>query len=259
MIPRVLHYCWYGRGEYPAVMRMCLDSWRKYCPDYEILEWNEDNTPMDISWIRDAYKHGKYAFCADYMRFYVLGRFGGVYLDTDVLLTSNIDSFLNHHFFAGREDALNVNFAVAGSEPGHWFCNKCIGLYDSMKFDLVHPPIITRLITPILAEVGLIEQDVTQNILNEGIYVYASSVFYPIHYSQPFELSEAMSYSKPGTVAIHLWNKSWKDEFQMFESGNWRLGFSEVRKRIKRTPFLPFSYWKKLVKYTGRYLGLWKR
>lgn len=259
MIPKILHYCWYGRGERPAVMQMCIESWRKHCPEYEIMEWNEDNTPMNIPWIKDAYMHQKYAFVADYMRFYILAKYGGVYMDTDMLLIGGIDKFLEHVFFIGLEDSYNVSFGILGCEKDHYIARRCLELYDSIKFDLVHPPIITRLITPIFNDQGRIEEDTTQFLRSSSICIYKSSVFYPIHYSQQFEIDDVLSYAKPDTVGIHLWNKSWKDEFQMFEAGNWELGFAEVNKRIKRTPFLPFAYWRKLIKYIGRYLGLWKR
>lgn len=258
MIPKVLHYCWYGHGQHPATMKMCVDSWRKHCSGYEIKEWNENNTPMDIPWIRDAYRHHKFAFVADYMRFYVLKKDGGIYLDTDMLLVRSLDELLTLPSFIGMEDNVNANFAIMGAEPGLPLCMEFMNQYDSMSFDLVHPPIITCLLTPILHNHGLVSENKIQ-VLADGTRVFDSSFFYPIHYSEHFELNEAVTFAKPSTFAIHLWNKSWEDEFQMFEAEKWKLGFAEVINRVKRTPFLPFAYWKKLVKYTGRYLGLWKR
>ena len=102
MIPKVIHYCWFGRGEFSPAIRMCIDSWRKFCPEYEIKCWNEDNSPMNVSWVSEAYRHRKFAFMADYVRFYVLYHEGGVYMDTDMLLTKPIDEFLLEKAFVGR-------------------------------------------------------------------------------------------------------------------------------------------------------------
>lgn len=253
MIPKTIHYCWYGRSKFPPEIEMCLASWRKYCPDFKIKEWNEDNSPMDIPWIRDAYKHRKYAFVADYMRFYALYREGGIYMDTDMLLVRPIDAFLQDEAFLGREDESNANMAILGAELGDTFCKKCLDYYDSTKFDVVSPPIITRFITPQLFQYGFIEEDTTQNLTN-GLTVYKSSYFYPIHYSQEFALEGVMQYIKPDTYGIHLWNKSWTDELALLAKGEYKTGFHLARQRIKRTPFLPWRYYRKLLKYFVLYL-----
>lgn len=258
MIPKIIHYCWYGRGEKSAAIQMCIDSWRKYCPDYEIKEWNEDNSPMHIRWMKDAYKHQKYAFVADYARFYALYTEGGVYMDTDMLLVKPIDEFLKDEMFIGREDAYNANMAIMGVSKGNLFCREIMDYYDHTVFDMVKPPIITRFLSPKLVQYGFVEENITQKLTN-GLVIYKSEYFYPIHYSQEFELQDVQNYIKPNTYGVHLWNKSWTDEFKLFEAGEYKLAFAEVKKRFKRTPLLPFGYWKKLIKYTGRYLGLWKR
>ena len=258
MIPKIIHYCWYGCGEKSAAIQMCIESWRKFCPDWEIKEWNEDNSPMQIRWMKEAYKHHKYAFVADYARFYALYSEGGVYMDTDMLLVKPIEEFLHDEMFIGREDRYNANMAIMGMHKGNIFCQQIMDYYDQTPFDLVHPPIITRFLTPVLQQYGLIEEDTTQHLSN-GLVVYQSDYFYPIHYSQDFDLKDVYSYQKPNTHGIHLWNKSWTDEFKLFEAGEYKLGFTEVKKRFMRTPFLPLTYWKKVIKYTGRYLGLWKR
>ena len=258
MIPKIIHYCWYGRGEKSAAIQMCIESWKKYCPDYEIKEWNEDNSPMNIPWMHEAYKHRKYAFVADYARFYALYQDGGIYMDTDMLLVKSIDGFLNNDMFIGREDQYNANMAIMGMTKGNTFCKEVMDDYDNSVFDLVKPPIITRFLTPKLMDCGLIEEDITQELRN-GLKVYQSDFFYPIHYTQEFELHDVYKYQTSNTYAIHLWNKSWTDEFKLLASGDYKLGFSEVKKRILRTPFLPIAYWMKVIKYFGNYIGLWKR
>lgn len=248
MIPKTIHYCWFGRGKLSPEIEMCIASWRKYCPDYEIKEWNEDNSPMDIAWVRDAYKHQKYAFVADYMRFWALYSIGGIYMDTDMLLVKPLDGFMEHKCFLGREDAFNASMGIIGAEKGDAFCKKCLEHYDSTAFNMVSPPIITRFITPLLHQYGLTEEDATQRLSN-GIVVYQSEWFYPIHYSEKFELTDICHYLTPNTVGVHLWNKSWKDEIQMLAAGEYKQGFKLVKERIWRTPFLPLKYYKKVIKY----------
>ena len=252
MVPKIIHYCWFGHGEYSPEIRMCFASWKKYCPDWEIRLWDESNSPMNVQWVKDAYKHQKYAFVADYVRFWVLYNYGGVYLDTDMLLVKPLDSFLHHSVFLGREDAFNVSMGIIGSVCHSDFCKMCLSYYDAMDFKLVSPPIITRVITPHLFQYGLSEDDCTQSLSND-IVVYKSEFFYPIHYSTQFELSSISEYIKEDTIAVHLWNKSWRDEIQMLSAGEYREGFRLVWERFLHTPILPLRYYCKVIKY----LALW--
>ena len=92
MIPKFVHYCWFGRGELTPLAKKCIASWRLFFPGYEIKEWNEDNFDVNIiPYTADAYKAGKYAFVSDYARFWVLYHFGGVYFDTDVEVIRPMD------------------------------------------------------------------------------------------------------------------------------------------------------------------------
>ena len=226
---------------------------------------------MGTPWMHDAYRHQKYAFVADYMRFYVLYHHGGIYMDTDMLLIKPIDALLNDTAFVGREDVYNISMGIVGAEKGSTFCSMCLELYDSTKFNMAQPPIITRFITPHLFQYGFTEEDTTQHLSN-GLVVYQSSYFYPIHYSQSFDLDDIIPRStqesrhnnpagnyggfvKEGvpTYAIHLWNKSWVDEIKLLADGRYKEGFSLAWKRFKRTPILPFKYWKKVVKYAFYY------
>jgi len=248
MIPKIIHYCWFGKGEFSVENKMCIASWEKYCPDYTIKRWDETNSPMEIKWVKDAYKHKKYAFVADYVRFYALYHEGGIYMDTDMLLIRDIDNFLANSFFLGLEDKYNASMGIIGSESGFEFNIKCLDYYDTTKFDMLHPPIITRFITPLLQQLGFMEEDITQK-LESGIVIYSSDYFYPIHYTQEFTLGEISTFCRENTFGVHLWNKSWTTEFSLFEEGKFKEGFTMVYGRIKRTPFLSVGYYKKLIKY----------
>ena len=104
MIEKKIHYCWFGKGEMKPLMKKCIKSWKKYCPDYEIIEWNEDNFDVNSTlWTKQAYEAKKYAFVSDYVRLKVLYEHGGIYMDTDVEVVKPIDEFLSHDAFCGYE------------------------------------------------------------------------------------------------------------------------------------------------------------
>ena len=96
-IPKKIHYCWFGRNEIPEKTLRCIESWKKYCPDYEIIQWNEDNYDINkIPYMKDAYKEKKWAFVSDYARLDVIYQYGGIYLDTDVELVNSLDDLLEY-------------------------------------------------------------------------------------------------------------------------------------------------------------------
>ena len=110
MIPKKIHYCWFGRGEKPKLAQMCIASWRKYCPDYEIVEWNEDNFDLDYNaYTRYCYDNKKWAFLSDFVRLVVVAEHGGLYFDTDVELLKSPDELLRYGAFYGFENDSNIN------------------------------------------------------------------------------------------------------------------------------------------------------
>lgn len=124
MIPKKIHYCWFGKKPKPALVRRCIESWKKYLQDYEIIEWNEDNFNIHaLEYTRQAYENKKWAFVSDYVRLYALYHYGGLYFDTDVEALKNMDCFLNQHLFTGFETKGNPVTAVMGCEKQ----NKTIG------------------------------------------------------------------------------------------------------------------------------------
>ena len=106
MIPKTIHYVWFGRNPKPDLAVKCINSWKKYCPDYEIIEWNEDNFNLDEAplYVRQAYEAKKWAFVSDYVRLWAMTEFGGIYMDTDVEVLKPLDRFLQNEAFSGFED-----------------------------------------------------------------------------------------------------------------------------------------------------------
>lgn len=104
LIPKVIHYCWFGRGPMPTLALKCIQSWNKYMQAYKIIEWNEDNFDVNCCiYVKQAYKAKKYAFVSDYARFHILYHHGGIYMDTDVEVLRPLDALLNNQMFAGFE------------------------------------------------------------------------------------------------------------------------------------------------------------
>ena len=117
MIPKIIHYCWFGDKELPKLAKKCLASWKKYCPDYQIKCWNESNFDVNSNqYVKEAYENKKYAFVTDYVRLYALYNFGGVYMDTDVEVIKNIDDFLNCKGFSSFESTNLVPTGILASE-----------------------------------------------------------------------------------------------------------------------------------------------
>lgn len=258
MIPKIIHYCWYGRGEMSIQIKETIDSWRKQCPDYELKLWTEDNSPIKIPYLRDALKHHRWAFAADYMRFYALYHEGGVYMDTDMYLIKPLDEFLSNEMFVGREDKYLASMGIIGMKKGNKLAKYCLDKYNHDGFNVVHPPIVTCMVTENLYQYGFIEEDKTQHLTN-GLVVYQSDYFYPIHYTHKYPYNEILEHATANSRGIHWGCGSWGDEFKFLEKKQYSKGFDMAWEHIKRTPFLPWAYWKKLIKYIGRYLGLWKR
>ena len=114
MIPQKIHYCWFGRGEKPKLAQKCIASWKKYCPDYEIIEWNEDNFNLDYNgYTRYCYDNKKWAFLSDFARLVVVAEHGGIYFDTDVELLKRPDELLKFEAFYGFENNENIKEKLA--------------------------------------------------------------------------------------------------------------------------------------------------
>lgn len=131
MIPKIVHYVWVGGGKKPDKVKKCIRSWHKLLPDYEFKEWNENNFDMSCStFLKTAYQKKQWAFVSDYIRIYVLYRYGGVYLDTDVLLIKNIDNLLNNRVFVGFQDYYLPFTAAFGSVKAHPFLKSILDTYE---------------------------------------------------------------------------------------------------------------------------------
>lgn len=137
MIPKTIHYCWFGRQPYSPLIKLCIESWKKFLPDYRIVLWNEDSFDIANSnqFVTQAYKTGKYAFVSDYVRMYALYHHGGVYLDTDVEVVKSFDVLLTNDVFFGFENKHLINSGLGcGSIANHWFIKELMNEYEHLEF-----------------------------------------------------------------------------------------------------------------------------
>ena len=136
-IPKVIHYCWFGNNKKPELIEKCIDSWKKYCPDYEIVEWNEDNFDVNFCpYAHKAYSQKRYGFLSDVARLQIIYNNGGIYLDTDVELKRNIDELCDNvaWFAYGPNTEINTGCGF-GAEKNNWLVKKMLDQYISFNED----------------------------------------------------------------------------------------------------------------------------
>ena len=228
MIPKVVHYCWFGGNPLPEDAQKCIASWKKYLPDYEIKEWNESNFDVNCcSYVREAYAAKKYAFVSDYARFYVLHHEGGLYFDTDVEVIKNMDHIVACGNFMGFEKSLatqkqskvtsNANvLGVApglglGVKPGIGLLRELLDLYELREHFAIQDGTVVDYTTDILRKHGFKEEHSLQKI--------AGFTIYPADYFCPMDSTTGIITITKNTVSIHHYSCSWIDHNTM----KWRL------------------------------------
>lgn len=233
-IPKVIHYCWFGGNEKSELIINCINSWKKMCPDYKIVEWNEKNFDLNQSkFAYEAYNSKKWAFVSDYVRLKVIYEYGGIYLDTDVELIKNLDNFLNCNGFFSTEDNVTISTGLGfGATKHNEIVKRMIDDYECELFILPNgkyndeacPIKNSRSINYILNEFK------DRTIICE----YENNYFYPKEYFCPLNNISGELIITDNTVAIHHYSGSWLDN-------------KELKIKINR---------RKIVKLFGKRLGL---
>jgi len=216
MLPKIIHYCWFGRNPLPAEAEKCIASWRKYLPDYEIKEWNEDNFDVNIiPYTAEAYEAGKYAFVSDYARFWILYKYGGVYFDTDVEVIRPLDDIIEKGNFMGFETdpvkrlAGSVNPGLGiGMVSGNKLVEKMLATYENRHFVyeqvMKNQITVVHIATQILNESGLRPIQGIQEV--DGVCVYPSEYFCPI------KVTTGRMHITENTRTIHHYAGTWAEE-----------------------------------------------
>lgn len=212
-IPKKIHYCWFGGNPLSKIAIKCIKSWKKHCPDYEIIEWNESNFDVNQNeYCKEAYAAKKWAFVTDYAWLAILHKYGGVYFDTDVELVRNIDDLLENACFMGIEKSIRVVEVASGlgvgAEAGHPLIKEIIDDYDGVHFlkedgtfDLTTCTVRN---TRVLRKHGYCDEDRTQTVA--GATIYASEYFSPI------EMENGFMKKTENTYSIHHYGLSWTTE-----------------------------------------------
>lgn len=206
MIPKKIHYCWFGGKELPDLAKKCIASWKKYCPDYEIIRWDEANFDINCcQYVKEAYENRKYAFVTDYVRLYAMYTHGGIYMDTDVELIKNLDTFLIHKGFSGFESKEYIQTGIMASEKDFPLYSELLSYYTNKSFILEDGALDTTtnvlIITKMLTEKGFIPNGEYQIV--DGFALYPQDVFCP------YDNATGVLRKTANTAAIHWFNKSW--------------------------------------------------
>ncbi len=214
MIPKIIHYCWFGGNPLPELAQKCLASWEACLPGYEIRRWDESNFDLNVCpYVQEAYEAKKWAFVSDYARFWILYHFGGLYFDTDVELIRNPEDIVARGPFMGSENAHNVSGLHRGvnpglglgAEPGMAFYGEMLERYESLHFRMPdgspNPLTVVNYTTELMVRHGYRGEDRVENV--DRILVYPPAYFCPLNYA-----SGKLTVT-PETVSIHHYCASW--------------------------------------------------
>lgn len=203
---KTIHYCWFGRGERTEIILKCIKSWKKYCPDYVIKEWNEDNFDVNCcEYVRQAYEAKKWAFVSDYCRFFVLYQQGGIYVDTDVEMLRPLDGLPS--CFVGFESDSFVNSGlIRAAERGDVVCKKMLESYEKDLFILPNGDFnlftVCERETEVLKSFGMIPNGMRQ--------IVAGTEIFPIEYFNPKGGGYGRVVIMENTYTVHHYVASWK-------------------------------------------------
>lgn len=210
-IPKVIHYCWFGGSALSETAERCLESWRRFCPDYEIIRWDETNYDVHkIPYISEAYEAKKWAFVSDYARLDVVYSHGGIYLDTDVELVRKLDELLEYQaFFALEKDNCQINSGLGfGAQKNNTTLKSLMEIYHTVSFvkadgsyNLTACPVYA---TNYFTQFGFLRRDCLQEI--------GGSVILPSEYFCPMDYKTGIVTLTKNTFGVHLYEASWFSE-----------------------------------------------
>ncbi|MGV0922665.1 glycosyltransferase family 32 protein [Empedobacter tilapiae] len=214
MIPKIIHYCWFGGSKLPQELIDYIEIWKRLMPDYEIIKWSEDNFDvMKHHYTKEAYKARKYAFVSDYCRVFVLKEYGGIYMDTDVEVIKAFTPLLNNNSFIGFEDYNKIGTSVIGATKDSIFIQEILKLYDSINFVTENGKLnLTTnvdLITNYIRKNGVNLNGETVNY-EDKLTIYSKDYFSPIVFdTKKISITE-------NTFSIHHFSQSWNPSLHFF-------------------------------------------
>lgn len=210
MIPKIIHYCWFGGKPKPKSVLKYIDTWKKQCPDYKIMEWNEAN--YDVSknrYVRQAYNDKKWAFVSDYCRIDILYQYGGIYLDTDVEVIKNFDDLLSLTAFVGMESESLVATNLIASEKKGCMIKDFLACYNHLEFDKLNPGTnVLRLTSMLKKKYGHVGSDI-----NDNQYV----TIFPFEYFVANDYGTGTTKITSATYSVHHYTSTWLPWYSRLE------------------------------------------
>lgn len=207
MIPKIIHYCWFGKKEKPYIVNKCIESWKNKLKDYEIIEWNESNFNINSNkFVSEAYNMGKYAFVSDYVRVYALYNYGGVYLDTDVEVIKSFDEFLDNESFWGFEECNRIATSTIGCKKGNKLIKLFLESYTDKRFIKEDGTID---VTPNVCEITYILSKQGIELNGKFQEINGTAKIYEQEYFSPYDYINCYMKKTKNTYCIHHFYKSW--------------------------------------------------
>lgn len=237
MIPKIIHYVWVGNNEKPEIVLKCIESWKKYCPDYEIIEWNNNSLrEIDNKYVSQAFECKKWAFVSDYLRLYALKNFGGFYFDTDLEITNRLDNFLDKDFVTGFEEfngKVAPITALMGAKKDNKIISDLLSEYKDIDFIKNGKMDTTTNVTRITKYFEQEYNYTSKNKADETFLLRENSIIYPVYY---------FCLKKEGKInySIHHYCGSWVDGYSrknILSIGKNKLVRFRRRKNINNEEF----------------------
>lgn len=206
-IPKLIHYCWFGKNDKPDIVNKCILSWKENLSDYNIIEWNEDNFDINCNrYVKEAYDNGKYAFVSDYARLLAIYNMGGIYLDTDTEVFKSLDIFLDEDSFWGFEEKNYIATSTIGAKKGNKIIKIFLDFYEGKSFNETSKSIETstnvQIVTDIFKNLGFKMNGEMQTI--DGM-----ATVYPQEYFSPYDYINYYDKRSNKTYTMHHFDKSW--------------------------------------------------
>ena len=209
-IPKIIHYCWFGGNEKPSKIKKCIESWKKFMPEFDIIEWNESNFDINaLQYTKQAYEMKKYAFVSDVARLKALSMYGGIYFDTDVEVFKNFTPLLDERCILGFEEEEYIATSMMAVEPNNNLINSFLKIYDNIPFldekgNIIEGTNVSKL-TDLLIEKGLKRENIYQK-LDDSISIYPKEYFSP--YVYPYGIYQITNNS----YCVHHFFVSWQSK-----------------------------------------------
>ena len=259
MIPKVIHYCWFGGNELPDMAKKCISSWKTYFPDYEIKEWNETNFDVNCClYVREAYEEKKWAFVSDYARFWILYNYGGIYFDTDVEVIASLDDIISHGPYMGIERSTQTGFDgkrrfVKKVNPGLGIAAfpkmpiyaEILNEYSKRHFKMLDGTLdittVVEHVTNILKKHGYCDSD--------EINIVGGISIYPFDFFGPLDYTTGKMNKTNNTRTIHWYSSTWFTWGQAMEKKiiQWSSHFGKASHYIERISTFPIRVFNKFT------------